>query len=379
MRFIFILVRSIFSILYMNLIIFFFKILKKKIIFFFFPRKILAKKDLQYIEDLLDGIDINYKVMFGHQLDDIGKKNYFFLYENFLKYLFGIDLFISNYLSDKFPSNSIKMYIHHCIYDSPLTEKKKELETANRFSNYNYILLSSDFTVKYFNDLIKKFPQSKENSHKNNLQILPLGYPRLDYLVKNSDQNQAVDAIIIAPANFIAYPDHTLINHLEEIINLLLNNFDYQIIYRPHPTNKIIDINTNNNLSYKIAKKFENNNKFEFDLSDNYLKNYFRSKFMISDISGTSFTYSFLTVRPVIFFSPNEELFKTEYENLNHFKDRSKIGIITNNVDEIVSISNELNSNTDKYKNSIIELRNNLKNINTSKNAIQNLIKKVLL
>ena len=55
---------------------------------------------------------------------------------------------VANYLCDKFPSKCIKMYIHHCIYDSPLTEKKKELETALRFSNYNYILLSSNFVCQ---------------------------------------------------------------------------------------------------------------------------------------------------------------------------------------------------------------------------------------
>ena len=77
------------------------------------------------------------------------------------------------------------MYIHHCIYDSPLTEKKKELETALRFSNYNYILLSSNFVVQYFSELIKKFPLSQANSIKNNTHSFQLDTPQfLDYLIK---------------------------------------------------------------------------------------------------------------------------------------------------------------------------------------------------
>ena len=273
------------------------------------------------------------------------------------------------------------MYIHHCIYDSPLTEKKKELETALRFSNYNYILLSSNFVVQYFDELIKKFPLSKQNSIKNHTQILSTGYPRLDYLLKNSDKNQTVDSIIIAPANYIAYPDHTMINHLENIIELLLKNFDYKVIYRPHPANKNFNSNINAKISYRsydIAKKFENNKKFSFDLSDNYLKNYFRSKFMISDISGTPFTYSFLTIRPVIFFSPNEELFKKEHENLNHFQDRNKIGVITNKVADIIHVGKDMISNQNKYTKPINDLRNNLENIKTSKNSIHKIIKNIL-
>ena len=381
MNFFLISVKSIISLTLINITIFLQKIYKKKVIFFYFPRKKLTKKDQLYIEDLLENIDDNYKIIFGHQLNEIKQKNFFFLFERFLPYLFGVDIIISNYLCDKFPSKCIKMYIHHCIYDSPLTEKKKESETALRFSNYNYILLSSNFVVQYFSELIKKFPLSLANSIKNNTQLLSTGYPRLDYLLKNSDKNQTVDSIIIAPANYVAYPDHTLINHLEEILDLLLNNFNYKIIYRPHPANKILDFSYNKNITnkpYEIAKKYENKKNFLFDLSDNYLKNYFRSKFMISDISGTPFTYSFLTIRPVIFFSPNEDLFRKEHANLNHFQDRNKIGVITNKVDDIITIGSEMISDQKNYSKSIYDLRNNLENINTSKNIIQKIIKNIL-
>ena len=54
----------------------------------------------------------------------ISKKKLLFLFERYLPYLFGVDIIISNYLCDKFPSKCIKMYIHHCIYDSPLKKKR---------------------------------------------------------------------------------------------------------------------------------------------------------------------------------------------------------------------------------------------------------------
>ena len=99
---------------------------------------------------------------------------------------------------------------------------------------------------------------------------------------------------------------------------------------------------------------------------------------MISDISGTPFTYSFLTIRPVIFFSPDEELFKKEHENLNHFQDRNKIGVITNKVADIIHVGKDMISNQNKYTKPINDLRNNLENIKTSKNSIHKIIKNIL-
>ena len=261
-------------------------------------------------------------------------------------------------------------------------KKKKELKVALRVSNYNYIFLSSNFVVRYFKNLIEKFPESKKNSEINNTNIKPTGYPRLDYLAKHVPKNKEKDAIIIAPSNFLAYPEHTIINHLENIISSLLKNFNYQIIYRPHPANKILNYNQikkNNNLVYNIEEKFRKFKKFEFDTSDIYLENYFRSICMITDLSGTSFTFAFLTLRPVIFFSPNEKTFKSEYENLNHFRDRKNIGTIVDNFKDINDKITYFENNQSYYKNSILNIKKNLLNVNSSKKEIQKNISEILI
>ena len=64
------------------------------------------------------------------------------------------------------------------------------------------------------------------------------------------------------------------------------------------------------------------------DFSEDYSKSYSESAMMITDISATAFTYSFLTFKPVLFYSPTESLFKKSYKKLHHFKDRNKIGIV---------------------------------------------------
>ena len=94
----------------------------------------------------------------------------------------------------------------------------------------------------------------------------------------------------------------------------------YEITYRPHPSNaklkKVLD----------LIKKFDKYQNFKFDISSNYYESYSLSNLMITDISGTAYTYAFLTKNPVIFYSRNEKIQNSFYRNLNFFKDRSKIG-----------------------------------------------------
>ena len=56
-------------------------------------------------------------------------------------------------------------------------------------------------------------------------------------------------------------------------------------------------------------KKVLNYKNF-FDNSENYLKTYNSSNIMITDLSGTAYTYALLTKNPVMFFSPGEKLIK---------------------------------------------------------------------
>ena len=96
-----------------------------------------------------------------------------------------------------------------------------------------------------------------------------------------------------------------------------------------------------------MKKKYENNSRFIFDGSKNYLKTYSNSRFLITDLSGTAYTYSFLTNNPVIFFSNYEKKLRINgYGNLNYFKDRKKIGFVVTSVHSILKIILAKNLNT---------------------------------
>jgi hypothetical protein len=78
---------------------------------------------------------------------------------------------------------------------------------------------------------------------------------------------------------------------------------------------------------------------------------------MITDYSGTAYSFALTTLNPVIFFSPNEDhAVKLGYSKLNYFKDRKKIGFIVASVNSILKIilaknlNPNININREKIK-----------------------------
>ena len=109
------------------------------------------------------------------------------------------------------------------------------------------------------------------------------------------------------------------------MINEILNKTTFNVILRPHPYNRY------DQRIFEIGKLFKKNSKFNYDESDNYIHTYSKSMILITDLSGTAYTYTFLTLNPVIFFSPYEEKIKSyNYDKLKYFINREKIGVIIN-------------------------------------------------
>lgn len=359
-------VNSIYSLLVIN---FKLKFSKKKTIFFYFPKKDLTWKDVDYIQDLMKKLNKKYLVLYGHKLNSIKFDNFYFINESFLKYLKNLNLFISNYICDIFPKKSKKIYIHHSLYDTPLTGRKNERQTINRLKNYDFIFLSSKRIVKSFVNIFK--------IKNKNIKIIPTGYPRLDFF--NKFKSIKKKNIIIAPANFLAYPDHTMIYDVDKIIKKIRKISNLKIIFRPHPANRdYFKKNYKNIYVNKIISKYSDDQNIFFDFSEDYSKSYSETMFMITDLSATAFTYSFLTFNPVLFYSPKENLFKKNYKNLNHYKDRKKIGEVANNIGSLDKSLKKIFKNHKKYYSSIKLVREKIDFIGKSKAKTIEYIDKIL-
>lgn len=359
-------VYSVYSLFIINLR---FKFTKKKTIFFYFPRKNLTLKDVNYIKDLMNKLKKKYFVLYGHKLDALKLKDFYFINENFLKYFKNLNLLVSNYICDFFPKNTKKIYIHHSLYDTPLTGKKNEKQTIKRLEKYDFIFLSSKKMIKSFTNIFK--------IKNKNTKIVSTGYPRLDFFNKLNKIYRK--SIIIAPANFIAYPNDTMLYDSVKIIEKIKDITNMKIIFRPHPTNRIFfKGNFENIYVNKLLSKYSKDKRVTFDFSEDYSKSYSDSILMITDLSATAFTYSFLTINPVLFYSPKESLFKRDYKKLHHFKDRKKIGIVVHNIKTFKNSLKKLLLNRKIYASSIKSVRSQIDYIGKSRTRTVNSIIKVL-
>ena len=334
---------SIINLILLNILLFLKKIYyKKKIIFFYNPKKNLTKMHTFYMDDFLLKFD-KHNVFFGGKIILFG---YFYIKESLLRYIYNVDIFVSNNVCDNFSHNSKRVYLHHDIYDTPLVEKKKEKEITKRLSKYDFILLPSTKS-KYI------FEKTFFNV-KNKPKILYLGfYPKLNYLLKKKIISKKINNnIIIAPTDFLAFPKLTIQPYLQNLISHLIKE-NYIVTYRPHPSNikeKKVLILTN---------RFRNNKNFKLDITSNYFNNYSSSNIMITDISGTAYTYAFLTKNPVFFYSRNEKLIKkTYYNNLSYFKDRQKIGKVFLSTKSIIAFFEKNKNNKFKkaFKRNILDI-----------------------
>jgi len=342
MSFLFKNIISIYNIFFINIKIFFIKIiLKKKIIFFYHPKKKLTKNNLTFITDYF-AKKKKYYFLYGSTLI-FYKSNFFLIKQSYLKFLYGVDLFLSNNVCDKFTPKSVKVYLHHDIYDTPLVEKSKEKKLLSKLNNYNFIVVATQHGKKVFENLFNKNP---------NVKIVVFKYLKIDYILKKIKQSKIkqTKTILIAPTNYLSFPKMSMQSKLNVIFQILLKN-NYRVIYRPHPSNfddlKVI----------KLKSKYENYKNFIFDNSPDYFESYKISNFLLTDISGTAYTYAVTTTKPALFFNINEVYNKLlKYNELNYFKNINKIGWKVNSTNKIIEILNNKQKVSNK-KNKIFKFR----------------------
>ncbi len=355
--------NSLISLIYLNIFFFIKKIIKnKKTSFFYHSENKISDISIDYINFFFHKKSSNINTLFGYNGNKLTISKYFFINERFLKYLYNVDYFIINYLTNIHPVNSKIIYIHHDIYDTPLVAKKIEKETFYKISKINYIFLSSEIAKQIFKNGFNKF------KIKNRPKTLISGYLKLAFL-ENKKKNikflKRNKKIIIAPTQYKSFKNLSMLINLKKLISKLLRS-GYMVTLRPHPSNRD-DIRFIN-----LKNFFKAEEKFFFDVSSNYLKSYLDSFVMITDISGTAYTYSFLTLNPVIFYSSfkKEKLINKYFgQNLNYFKNREKIGAINLKDKEILrSIkkikSKKIKSSILKQKRKIISGKNVQKRIN---------------
>ena len=350
---------SIKSILFINLFIKFKKFLNKdlKIIFFYFPVKSYQDNILELIDRLKKEKNIEVILSYNHGSSNEVKRysKSFFLNLGYLKFIENVDIFLSSYVVYDFPKSLNKIYISHDIYDTPMVDFEKEKELIKALNKCNYIFLSSEIVKSTLQKKINQY-ENANNDNKKTL-LINTGYLKLDHVYQNlKNQNSEEDSILLAPTLSSMLSDYNLDEFLDLIIKEVLNKTDFKLIYRPHPADKINlkkSLHINN-----IFNKYKNNKNFSLDDNTSYIDSYKKSKILITDFSGTAYTYAFSKMRPIIFFSKNEQnLIKSNFNELYFFKDRLDVGRIVQSIDNLAEEIYSVNNRIDFYSNKIKLLR----------------------
>lgn len=366
--------KAFLSLIKLNLIILFNKILypKKKIIFFYQPKKNFGIKSANFIEDLFNDLGKNFIFFISFSSSNVRGYNYYYIKQSFLKWIINVDLFLSTNVCDIFTKNSTAIYMHHDIYDTPLVDAKNEKKLFQRLIKYDYFFLSNRKNIVMFQNFF-----NKHNSDFNNKipKLMETGYLKLDFLRKKIKLDRKIDnSIVIAPTDYRHVEKLSIYDDLENLIKNILSNTKFEIFFRPHPSNR----NTLKILN--IVNSFKNNSNFKLDKDEEYFEVYSKSVCLITDISGTAYTYAFLTNKPVIFFSKNEKLIsELGHDKLSYFEDRNKIGAIIKNSNEIFEIINNIESLEKKIKISNNSLLKEINYLGNSKNRIKEIINEILI
>ena len=369
------------SVLFINYLILFKKLFNKKlkVIFFYFPVKVYQDNILDLVNEIKK--DKNIEVILGYNLvsaDEIKSlKKTFFINPGYLKFLKYIDIFLSSYVVYDFPKSLNKIYINHDIYDTPMVNVENEQNLINNLIKCNYIFLSSEISISALQAKIDQYTDKIKVNKKP--KLINTGYLKLDHVHKQINKEKfKEDSILLAPTLSSMFKEYNLDEFLDKIIKELLDNNDFKIIYRPHPGDKI---NRQKSLVIKnIFEKYQHNERFSLDNNVSYLDSYKRSKILITDFSGTAYTYAFSKLRPVIFFSKSEnKLIKSSLSELFFFKDRLNVGLISQNIDNLNKEIYSVNDQIKFFENKIRSLRS--ERIKFFENSVeQNLInlKKIL-
>ena len=230
-------------------------------------------------------------------------------------------------------TKNIDKYIYY--FHSPVSTTKNY--TSGAFDNYDVIMCIGQFQI----DEIREREYLKKINKK---KLIKSGYFYFDYLIKNINQDNNSNEILIAPSW-----NKNMKNFINENFILLIDVLikkNYNVIFRPHPehlkrSKKTLD---------KIKNKFSKD-RFVLDLDDDNFKSIQKAKCLITDSSGIAIEFITIMKRPILYLDEHDKVHNDEFRNYSKLitidqkikenfgylfkkKDFNQIEFIINNAEE---------------------------------------------
>ena len=157
-------------------------------------------------------------------------------------------------------------------------------------------------------------------------KLVAFGYPLLDNLLSqhsNKEKGQGVSRILIAPSH---HEGNIMDSCLDEILAEVVDK-GWKIVVRPHPQY----VRRNSERINALQTQYAHRKDIEFETDFASSESIYASDVMITDWSGISMEYSFVTHRPCIFINTPMKVLNPEYTQYKsvpvQIELRDKIGV----------------------------------------------------
>jgi hypothetical protein len=238
------------------------------------------------------------------------------------------------------------IYLFHSINSTHMVYNE------GAFDHYDVICCVGNH---HFNELKERFEKIKKNN-----ELIKVGYPYLDFMMKNKNFNYIPNNILVAPSWNSTNQNYYTVYFYKMITKLLSLNF--KVIFRPHP-----EFVKRYSISYKkFLDNFSSQKNFKIDENENSFKSQSEAEFLISDWSGISFEYAFVFERPVLFLNSEKKILNKNYTQLFNkpveIIKREYLGkiISAEDIDNIKYYLDELRFNKPNYIKKINSLKNEM-------------------
>lgn len=216
----------------------------------------------------------------------------------------------------------------------------------HHFDGWDYIFCAGENQISDFKRLAAR-------RNISGTTLIRGGYPKLDDQILSAKRSNIVagkKTVIYAPTHvYQGNKDLASLIDYGEIIVRSLIEMGMHTIFRPHPASFLHPEDAK--VIQSICDIYGGNELFKLDNSKEYFCTYAASSIMVTDLSGTGFTYAFAFGRPVIFFAANADA-EIGLQG-SHFTDREQIGKVVRNIEDLGTAINEMYESYDEYANRI--------------------------